>query len=782
MLLPVLGLAQNKREYVGYNETKNTIYIQTNEGRYIITPYSNEIIETAFYPEGVNSFVNSHAVKLDSLSTNFIVQEYDDKLIIETKTIHVHVHKKPFEIQYFNGEQLLITEMNGFTREQNKNSLNLGIDSTEVLYGGGARALGMNRRGNRLELYNKAHYGYTTHSDLMNYSIPLVISSKKYAVHFDNPQIGFLDLDSKNNNTITYESIGGRMVYQVITGNDWNDLIQNYTFLTGRQTMPPRWVFGNFSSRFGYHSEAETRKTVQKFITDSIPLDAVIIDIYWFGKDIKGHMGNLEFYTDSFPTPYKMIDDFRQNGVKTVLVTEPFVLTTSKRWDEVVKQNILATDSVGKPCTYDFYFGNTGLIDLFKPEAKNWFWNIYKELTENGVGGWWGDLGEPEVHPSDLYHMNGKADEVHNIYGHNWAKLIYEGYQKDFPNQRPFILMRAGYSGSQRYGLIPWSGDVSRSWGGLQSQPEIALQMGMQGLAYMHSDLGGFAGGEEFDAELYMRWLQYGVFQPVFRPHAQEHMASEPVFHDTNTKDLARMAINLRYKMLPYNYTLAFKNSRSGLPFMKPIWFEDSSNDTLYTYSKGYLWGDNFYVVPVLESGLTKMDIYFPNTSDWVDYYTGKIYEGGKTNSVNLSEEYIPTFVRNGSIITLSKLFQNTDLYISKELALHYYFNPMVENDSAILYHDDGITPNSFEKNKYEILEFNYQLSDGKITFNCSSNIGDQFASSDRIITLYIHNLEENIKNIEINGKELDYLNKNKVLQVSFNWNSAEALDINIIK
>ena len=138
-----------------------------------------------------------------------------------------------------------------------------------------------------------------------------------------------------------------------------------------------------------------------------------------------------------------------------------------------------------------------------------------------------------------MQHATGSADEVHNIYGHDWARLIFEGYQKEYPNERPFILMRAGYSGSQRFGMVPWSGDVNRTWGGLQSQPEIALQMGMQGLGYMHSDLGGFAGAN-VDDELYTRWLQYGVFQPIFRPHAQEEVPSEPVFRSEKTKQLAK--------------------------------------------------------------------------------------------------------------------------------------------------------------------------------------------------------------------------------------------------
>jgi len=251
-----------------------------------------------------------------------------------------------------------------------------------------------------------------------------------------------------------------------------------------------------------------------------------------------------------------MIADFQNKGVQTVVISEPFVLDTSSRWQDAVDKQVLATGADGKPLAYDFYFGHTGLIDIFGKQGKDWLWDIYKGLHQQGVKGVWGDLGEPEVHPTETRHATGSADQVHNIYGHQWARLVAEGYQRDFPNERPFILMRAGYSGTQRYGIMPWSGDVNRGWDGLQSQPEISLQMGMQGVGYMHSDLGGFA-NPVLDNELYQRWLQYGVFQPVFRPHAQDEVPSEPVYREDRTRALAREAIRLRYRLLPYNYTLA---------------------------------------------------------------------------------------------------------------------------------------------------------------------------------------------------------------------------------
>lgn len=760
------------RAYKGRKDLNGKLEVYTDDGKYLFIPYSDHIIETSFIPVGETYNPNSHAVILTPEVLEIDLIENDESITYSTKGISVIIYKSPFKVCYEYSGKSLISEKRGYISTDSTELLEFRITDDEILYGGGARVLGMNRRGNRLELYNRAHYGYETESALMNYTMPIALSSKRYAIHFDNAPIGFLDLDSKKNNSLTYETISGRKTYQVIAGETWAELLNQYTNLTGKQPMPPRWVFGNFSSRFGYHTEKETREIVNKFLEDSIPLDAVVIDIYWFGADIKGHMGNLEFLTDSFPTPWKMMEDFKAKGVKTILVTEPFILTTSSKWDEVVDKKLLGTDHLGNPFVYDFYFGNTGLIDIYKPEGRDWFWDFYKTYTEKGVSGWWGDLGEPEVHPKELQHAIGSADEVHNIYGHDWAGLIYKGYQNDFPDQRPFILMRAGYSGSQRYGLIPWSGDVSRSWGGLQGQTEIALQMGMQGIGYMHSDLGGFAGGEIFDPELYTRWLQYGVFQPVFRPHAQEHIPAEPVLHDDTTKALAKQAIELRYQLLPYTYTLAFENNQTGMPFMRPLFFEEPDNNELLEMAENYLWGNDFLVSPIVEAGLENQEIYFPDDHNWFDFFTDKSYEGGQIFSVELSEEHIPVFVRSGAFIPMVETFQSTDLYNTSNLILHYYFDNEVGNSSGQLYDDDGFTPNAFEKGRYELLNFQSEYMNKHLKIDLNATIGANYQSIDRKVQLIIHNIQHGPIGISVNGinQEAVIDQSNNLLVLEIEW------------
>ncbi|WP_282081454.1 TIM-barrel domain-containing protein [Aquimarina algiphila] len=770
--------------YQGYKNENGYIEVYKKDGKYRFKIYSDKIIETSFIPKGETFDSTSHAVILKPRLTKTAIVDSDSILTINTNGIDIHITKEPFHISYTYKGKELISEKDGYVKTDSLEILNFNLDKDEVIYGAGSRVVGMNRRGKRLQLYNKAHYGYETQSELMNFTMPLVLSSKIYAVHFDNAPIGFLDIDSEKDNTLGYETIDGRKTYQVIAGDDWKDLMYEYTELTGKQPLPPRWAFGNFASRFGYHSERETRETVEKFAKDSIPLDAVILDIYWFGKDIKGHMGNLEFLKDSFPNPKQMINDFAINGVKTVLITEPFVLTSSKKWDEAASKGVLGTDIEGKPFTYDFYFGNTGIIDIYNPKGKEWFWNIYKEHVKDfGVAGWWGDLGEPEVHPSDLQHAVGSADEVHNIYGHDWARMIQEGYHKDFTDQRPFILMRAGYSGSQRFGMIPWSGDVNRTWGGLQPQTEIALQMGMQGMGYMHSDLGGFAGGETFDAELYTRWLQYGVFQPIFRPHAQEHIAPEPVFHDKKTKALAKKSIELRYSLLPYNYTIAFNNNQTGMPLMRPLFFEHSNDKELLELSFTYLWGDDFLVSPVIQPGIASMDVPFPKGINWYDFFTGEKFEGGGYKTVNVEKDHIPVFVKGGAFIPMIAPVLTTDKYSTKDLVLHFYYDNMVKKSFGTLYDDDGKTPMAFENGKYEILKFDSKTSSGELSIYLSAKKGINYTSSDRNISLVIHNINEKPKSVKIDDRSIsfDWSEEDKTVVLSFNWNSAETKNMNIL-
>ena len=255
-----------------------------------------------------------------------------------------------------------------------------------------------------------------------------------------------------------------------------------------------------------------------------------------------------------------------------------------------------------------------------------------------------------------------------------------------------------------------------------------------------------------FDSELYTRWLQYGVFQPIFRPHAQEHIAPEPVFHDQKTKALARKSITLRYQLLPYNYTLAFENSISGIPFMRPLFFDEPTNKQLQNLTFSYRWGDHFLITPVTKSKIISMDIPFPKGNTWYDFYNDTPYQGGKYATIKVEEDHIPTFVKGGSFIPMTSNVHNSiDMYTSKDLTLHYYHDKYEIEGFGQLYHDDGITPDAYQHKKYELIKFESHFKNKELLITLRTEIGKFYNGLDRNIKLVVHNVKKSPISLSVN-------------------------------
>lgn len=683
------------------------------------------------------------------------LQQSESTLTFSTDHLSVVVNKRPLRISFYKDKQLLIAEEKGLMLDEQKRGFRFLLSDKEKLLGGGQRILGMDRRGHKMPLYNRAHYGYASQSNQMYYGLPAVMSDRKYALVFDNSAKGTLDIGHAEPDILSFDAVGGRTAYLVVAGDKYPQLINHFTAVTGRQPLPPRWALGNFASRFGYRTESEARNTVEAFRKEDIPLDALVLDLFWFGPEIRGFMGNLDWDKEAFPNPEKMIQNFNETGVKTVLITEPFVLTASSNWQETDKQTVLAKNAKGNSKVFDFFFGETGLIDVFRPEAQMWFADVYANLYEQGVRGWWGDLGESEVHPSDAIHLvdgqNVMADEIHNAYGHKWAELVYEAVRKG-NNTRPMLLKRSGFVGSQRYGVMPWTGDVSRSWGGLASQIELTLQMSVFGLAYTHSDLGGYAGGETFDREMYIRWLQYGVFQPAYRPHAQEKIPSEPVFHDQLTKDIVREYVKLRYKLLPYNYSLSFVNSLSGMPLMRPMMFEDEAKSAWVDIKDQFLWGDAFLVNPVTEPEISEVNVILPE-GYWFDFWSDEVHRGSQTIKVKTKLDHLPVYVRAGIFVPMSPVYTSTEFYSTEKLTLHYYHHGSIVNAKGVMYDDDGKTTNTIEQHKYQTLSFTSSHLNGIHQFSLKQQGEYPGMPTLREITLVVHNWTKSLNKVSV-GKQ----------------------------
>jgi len=743
-----------KRKLLSYDLYGNELTVRTDHGTVKITAYGDKIVEVKNL--GLNDIGkkdSSVAVILKPETDYFPVVEDRNWLKWKTGNLGILVHKNPVYTVFIYNNDTLLAEKYGYFERTDNPGLKFKISGNEHFYGLGERAVDT-LRGHRFQLFNRPQYGYEKGALNLNFSVPLVLSSKRYLLFFDNFEKGYVDLGMKNKNIMEWGAIGGIMKYFFIAGDDFNDIYAQYAKLTGTQPLPPLWALGNLQSRMGYRTQKEADSIVKLMKSANFPLDAIILDFYWFGDSIKGTMGRLDWYKPNWPHPDKMIESFKKSGVKTVLITEPYILDTLKNFATGDSLGIFAVDSTGK--TYinrEFYFGNGALIDIFKPVARQWFWRQYQKEIKIGVAGWWGDLGEPESHPADLYHINGKAFEVHNIYAHIWNKMLYDNYRKYYPGTRLFNLNRAGYAGSQRYSVFPWTGDVSRSWKGLQAQLPLMINMSLSGLPFIHSDAGGFAQGIK-DDELYTRWLQMACFSPVLRPHGSG-IPSEPVFFNDTTQKTVRDFMKLRYSLLPYLYTASWKAHRDGKPLLRPLFFDFPSDTNTFAITGEYMWGDDFLVYPVVKQGQKQALIYLP-PGVWYDWWTNSAFTGGKYVTVKLTMDKIPLFVKAGAFITMVKPVENTGLYSTEQLKVMFYALPKANEAMGVVYDDDGKTAGNFENGNFELLE--YYTSDGKHFTVSSVGNYDNAPKRRKIVFEFIENNRVKRKRFILkNGKPVKF-------------------------
>ncbi|MGE5401671.1 MAG: TIM-barrel domain-containing protein, partial [Ignavibacteriales bacterium] len=316
------------------------------------------------------------------------------------------------------------------------------------------------------------------------------------------------------------------------------------------------------------------------------------------------------------------------------------------------------------------------------------------------------------------YHYLGSTEKVHNIYNLLWAKTIFDGFKQLRPGERIFNLTRSGYAGIQRYGVIPWSGDVGRSFGGLAVQLPMLLNMGISGLGYQNSDIGGFTGNGT--TELYVRWMQFGVFSPITRAHGTGQ-PTEPWAFGTEAEGINKKFIELRYRMIPYNYTLAYENFKTGIPLARPLFFEYPEDNNLYSLSSSYLWGSSILVAPVVEAGQSSKSVYLPD-GDWIDFWSDKIYSGHKNITVATPLDKIPLFIRRGSIIPMQPLMNYSDEHTLDTLFLSIY--PSHSREAYYrLYEDDGKTL-QYQSGRYAETIFTQYISSTATGEELVLNIG----------------------------------------------------------
>lgn len=721
----------------------NTTIVYTSRGAIGITPLSDDIFRITRLPSGVGSqeYRPSQSAVMapqESMISTFTTAK---EFLMTSPTTLLRIDRSTGRVTFEkNTGEIILEEAGGVDNSGGVKEITFLTPEGASFYGAGERGHSLRLNGSTLPMWNRATYSYGKGDDRinqMNITMPMLVSERGFALLFDDYNQAMLQMGD----TIRYSSeTKYPLSYYFINGNgSMADAAANYATLTGRQDIPPFWTLGYITSKYGYKSQAEALGVVDSLKTRGYPVDGIVFDLYWYGTETD--MGRLDWQKDKFPNPVGMLDSLKKEGVNTILIHQPYLNKKGAidNYNMLSSLGMLAKDSAGAVADAPTWVGDAGMFDISNPETREWLWNRLKEITAQGTAGWWGDLGEPEVHPLQIVHANGeKASEYHNVYGNEWSRLVYEGLRKDFPEMRPMLLMRGGTSGLQRYSVFPWSGDVGRSWEGLQAQIPIMLNSGLSGLGYMSSDVGGFAvdPANPTNPELYVRWLQFGTFTPVLRTHAQAK--PEPYHYSEKDQEILKKFIKMRYEWLPYNYTLAYENAAKGLPLARPLNFRAENADEKYAdVQDEYMWGDEILVAPVMKAGERSRKVLFP-AGEWIDWNNPALrYKGGSTATVKAPLNTLPLFVRSGSFVPQYLLpIENVEQYNPMFLTIRYY--PSSEVSEYVLFDDNRKSPVSLQENDYQLTTFRGERSGSntEITVTSAGEYKDMPAS--RILTLEI--------------------------------------------
>ncbi len=706
-----------------------------------------DIVKVTLFEDSSNIVEDISPVVIQSCnSVRWSLSDVNSSFFIETDSILIRVDKFPLRIYYYDKVgKLLLKERNlgGFGYSGKEKYVFFEIQQDEHFYGLGQKGIDIDRRGYAFSTYNQHTGGYETPLKTMQINVPFVHSNYNYGLYFDVTFPGYFDFGVSIQSVWYYKVEDGQMNYYFIYTSSMSEILEKYFWLTGFPPIPPKWAFGFLQSKFGYRNQTEAENVVNTFLQRNIPLDGLILDLYWFGW---GKMGNMTWDLSNWSDPVKMMSDFKKLGVKTILISEPYINLSSINYSFADKSGFFAFDSTGKTYIFqNFWATPSSLLDLTNPSAQLWWWEKYKNLLNEGVDGFWTDLGEPENHPDFLKHWLGSARKVHNIYNFLWAKTLYDGYKNDFPDKRIFNLTRSGFAGIQRFGAITWSGDVRKSFNGLKVQIPMLIGMVMSGIPYHNSDIGGFTGGTT-TPELYVRWIQFGTFCPVMRPHGHEQPL-EPWAFGEDVEKIVKNYIELRYRLIPYIYTYAYKTWKYGKTLIKPLVYAFPNDKNVYNLSYEYLFGDFILVSPVFVSGQRVKDVYLPEGYSWVNFWTGEVYTGGKTIQVNAPLEQIPLFIKVPSIIPMAKVKRYVDESPDDTLLVEVYPGDV----DFELYEDDGKTL-GYERGEFSVTQIKCRKYSDEIKLYIREASGRFVGQVDKRCWILKFNLVGTFDSIKVNG------------------------------
>ncbi|MFW6035538.1 MAG: TIM-barrel domain-containing protein [Halothermotrichaceae bacterium] len=625
------------------------------------------------------------------------------------------------------------------------------LDHNEHIYGFGENFIGLDKRYQTIDLWTQDALGSMSRRTYK--PIPFYLSSKGYGIYVNShaPMTFWLGTISNVRNILAVEE--EFMDYYIILGENMKQVIAGYNDLTGNVPLPPKWSFGFWLSKYTYHSDAEASEVVEKMRNNKLPFDVLHLDVGWFDRE---WVCDLEFGKESFPDPVEFAERMNDKGVHLSLWLMPYIDERNKLFKEARDKGYFLEDreylsklkSEEKPSLQEEGFDNFqvlkwGTFDVSNPEFVEWFKEKLRHLFRMGYDVIKTDFGEGAPTIDAEYYNGIPARKMHNAYPLLYNTIVFD-VAKEFYD-RPIIWSRSTWAGCQRY-PVHWGGDPTAIYDNLIPQLTGGLSLMLSGFYFWSHDMGSLSGKED-DKELYLRWLQQGLFTSHPRNHGGGKC--EPFNLGPVDMDMARKMLNLRYRLIPYIYSSAYQSVENKVPFMRPMPLEFEEDHNVHTMDDQFMFGPYIMVAPIYKKG-GEREVYFPK-GRWYDFWTRERIEGGKWIKINMDVDKIPLYLRSGAIIPMGPLMQHVDEKAYDPISLLLVPG---NKQSEFLYYDDNES-------------FNIMLDENSLYIDQVDN---------HIFRIYVHTKEQ-INNVVVNGQDSSFKQENFGFSIEYK-SSASQLDI----
>jgi alpha-glucosidase len=718
-----------------------------------------------------------------------------DKAIVCTEELWIEVDRKDCRVRAADKSGAVLLESpeggGGVKVDGDQRVVRWSAPPDEHYYGFGERTGSLDKRGRTMLFYDTDAFdpkfgGFPPDADPVYASIPFFVGLRGGRAHgffFDVTHRLTFDMAAQDKTAWSVTAAGGNVDQYLFAGPSIASVLERYTRLTGRMPLPPQWTLGFHQSKWGYSPDTKVIEVATELRNRNIPADAMWLDIQ--------HMDGFRSFTwdpVSFPDPAGLVKTLASQGFRTVAIVDPGI-KIDPMWDvydEGLQKGYFMKGPDGMPFQGAVWPGPAVFPDFSDPAVRAFWGSLVPRTLDKGVRGLWIDMNEPSSFGAkkggtvpDTLSTAGDGfpstmAEMHNVYALNEAHATYDGMRAAAPDQRPFILTRAGYAGIQRYAAM-WTGDAPSSWDTLRGTLPELLGMGLSGLTFAGSDVGGFSGGPT--PELYARWMQVGALSPFFRAHTSLAAGSqEPWQFGIEVTDVSRAVIEERYRLMPYLYSLFYQASQTGAPVLRPLVYEAQDDAKTYDLDDEAMLGPYVLYAPVLSEGAQTRHVYLPK-GRWFEAASGAIHEGPASFDEDVVLGALPTYVREGAIVPRRDLVQHTDEKPIQTLTLDVY--PSEQPTSFALYEDDGHSF-AFEKGERAITTYSTQRTAKGATLSASARDGS-FKPAARSLVIRVRRVDHAPSAVTLDGAPLQALDTEDAFNAATQGYWYDARDLSIL-